>query len=296
MANTDVVKFEKYEIAGIDSELLKQTMQENLGQAEFDALDLDRVKIPSGGATVFEVPTLEGTEASKTIVGVIIKQRLVRAYWKDSLDESGGGTPPDCTSPDNHWGFGVPGDQLRASNRGCADCPMSNFGTAKTGDGAGQACQQRHQMFIAVPGEVLPILVSLPPTSLGNAKKYLGRLSSRVIPFYGVVTSISLTAERSAGGQDYAEAQFSMVERLQPAEVEKIRAYAESMAPILDKVRITDAPSAGADFDSEAFEEADVARAQAPPASDINSDPSGFTAPPAAGADDDVPFGQEPLA
>jgi hypothetical protein len=296
MASTQLVPFERYEIAGIDPQALRQTMEENLGGVDVGALDLDRVKIPSGGATSFEVPTLEGTEAKTEIVGVIIRQRLVRAFWRDSLDESGGGNPPDCTSPDNVWGHGDPGDRLRAESRGCADCPMSDFGTAKGGEGRGQACQQRHQMFIAIPGEVLPILVSLPPTSLGNAKDYLKRLSSRVIPYYGIVTRITLTKERSAGGQDYAEAHFEVAERLEPAEVEKIRSYAESMAPILDNVRITDAPAqqpSAADVEAEAVEDATPVGA---PQTDVPADTGSFKPPaqPAGGAD--VPFAETPEA
>lgn len=291
MPSNELVKFEKYEIAGIDPDLLKHTMEENLGGAEFDALDLDRVKIPSGGGITFEVPTLEGIEPKAKITGVIIKQRLVRAFWKEGLDDSGGGTPPDCTSPDNHWGYGDPGDRLKSEGRGCADCPMSDFGTAKGGEGAGQACQQRHQLFIAIPGEVLPILVSLPPTSLHAIKKYLGRLSSRVIPFYAVTTTISLKKETSGAGQDYAEAVFEFGERLAPEEIEQVRRYAEAMAPILDKVRITETPRGG-DSNGAVDATAEEERAAAPPPPDVDGDASGFvTEPAAAGADaGDVPF------
>ena len=60
-------------------------------------LDLfDLVKSPSGGATVFEVPGLAGTEAAMELSGIILDYTTPRAYW-DTPDPVEG-TPPVCMS------------------------------------------------------------------------------------------------------------------------------------------------------------------------------------------------------
>lgn len=249
MAGTDIVKFEKYTLAQADTGVLNEVLDANLAGQEMGAGDLDRVKIPSGGQTVFEVPTLEGTDAAKTIQGVIVHHSLQRVYWKDSLDETGGGQPPDCQSPDNTWGYGQPGDELRAKGRGCGDCPYSNFGSADDGEGRGQACKQVHLLFVVTKDELLPFVISLPPTSLKPAKSYLWKLSSRLVPFYGVVTEIGLVKDSNQDGTEYAKATFSAVHRLTDEERARIKEYADKLAPVFSATRAFDENAASGDGD-----------------------------------------------
>ena len=82
----------------------------------------------------------------------------------------------------------------------------------------GQACAQKRALFVIAPDSILPAVVSLPPTSLAPFKQYLTALIGKRLPITGVVTKITLRAERNAGGTEYAEAVFSAVGQLSAEE------------------------------------------------------------------------------
>ncbi len=82
-----------------------QVIKTNLAGEKITDRDLDRITLPAGGSRQWEVPTIEGSEYTDTLDGIIIHQTPPRAYWKKDLDEGGGGTPPDCSSPDGERGF-----------------------------------------------------------------------------------------------------------------------------------------------------------------------------------------------
>lgn len=235
----ELVPFEKYEIGQVDPQRLIESLTANLGGQKLSEQDLDIVKMPSGGGLFWEVPDLEETKAEKVLQGVIVHHKLVRAYWKEDIDEGGGGQAPDCFSPDNVWGFGDPGDGLRSQGKGCEDCPMSQFGSAE--EGGGQACKQSHLLFLAKPEDLLPIAVRLAPTSLQNAKKFLLRLSSKAVPYYAVVVNVGLEKATSAGGQDYAKATFSVAKRLSDEEAGKVKAFGDALRPTFERAAAAEA-------------------------------------------------------
>ena len=69
----------------------------------------DRVKIPSGGATMFELPGDEADEPEmvKEFSAVILHHHPVLQYYKEKY--TGGSNPPDCGSFDGVTGEGTPG-------------------------------------------------------------------------------------------------------------------------------------------------------------------------------------------
>lgn len=187
--------------------------------------DLDRVHIPAGGGIAWEIPTLEGEESEKAIEGVIVHHSDARAYWTQSFEESGGGTPPDCASKDGVFGTGEPGGE-------CATCPLAQFGSAD-GDSDAQACKQMKVLYIMRPDSILPMAVALPPTSLKAARKYLLRLASRGIRPHQVLTKISLEKDKSASGISYSKASFEMAGMIEKDDAEKMGAYAATLKPVL---------------------------------------------------------------
>lgn len=243
--STDLVPFEQYELAKADPREVIAAVQANLGGQKITPNDLDVVKMPSGGGLFFEVPDLEETKAEKTLTGVIVHQNLTRAYWKETLDEGGGGQPPDCFSPDSVWGFGDPGDELRSKGKGCDDCPMSEFGSADDGEGRGQACKQSHLLFLVTAGDVLPLVVRLAPTSLNPTKKFLIRLASKAVPYHAVVVQIGLEKATSQDGQDYAKATFSVAKRLGQEEAARVKAFGDALRPVFEQTAAQEA-AAGA--------------------------------------------------
>jgi hypothetical protein len=171
-----------------------------VGATGIQALDLPRIKVPAGGSLMWTIQTLEGEESARTISGVILAWRTGRLYWKKALGEGGGRQPPDCISRDGFEGVGDPGGA-------CAQCPYARFGSASKGKG--QACKQIRQLLLVRPEEVLPCLLSVPPTSLKAASQYFMALLARAIPYWGVITTITLERAKNEDGIDYAKMSFS---------------------------------------------------------------------------------------
>jgi hypothetical protein len=208
------------------SEDISTIIAEAAGPSGIDPqTDLDRVHIPAGGGQVWEIPTLEGSDAAKEIEGVIVHHNQARAYWRQSFEESGGGTPPDCSSRDGYDGIGDPGGD-------CAKCPFAQFGSGNEETNS-QACKQMTIVYMMRPDSILPMAVALPPTSIKPARAYLLRLASRGIRPHEVVTRIKLESAQSGSGIKYSKASFEMAGRVDKKDAEKMGAYAKSLKPVL---------------------------------------------------------------
>lgn len=206
---------------------LQQALAENIGDDQVNEFDIDRVKIPSGGSTTWEVSTLDGEESVKDFSGIIVAWANRRAYWPGKF--SGGNEPPQCSSQDGIIGVGDPGGE-------CDSCPLSQFGSDD--DEIGQACKAMRLLFMLQPHAMLPTVVTLPPTSLKNGRQYFLRLASSGIPHYGVVTHLTLEKSKSQGGFDYGKVTLAAGARLDHAAQEKVKAYRDAMLPALSRVSI----------------------------------------------------------
>jgi hypothetical protein len=195
---------------------------------ELDGLDLsfERVKIPSAGSTVFEVPGEdEEPEAVKEFSAVILFHHPLFAYYKTKY--TGGSNPPDCGSFDGVTGEGDPGGE-------CKHCPLNQFGT---GENNSKACKNRRRIYVLREGEVFPLLLSLPTGSLREFTKYLKRLLSKGRKSNSVVTRFSLKKATSSGGVTYSQASFAIDRTLAPNEhalieqvTGQIKAYSKRVA------------------------------------------------------------------
>lgn len=223
MAKNDnaLVRIEERYPALASEGAVQKALAANLGGEEMSIFDLDRIKVPSGGGVAWEIPTPDGdTTVSKTVEGIIVFTKMGRSYWSKGLDDGGGSTPPDCSSPDGVHGFGNPGGI-------CKTCRFAQFDTAKGGEGKGQACKQQRFLFILREGTHLPTVMVVPPTSLKNMKKYLFQTANRGKFYYAVVTKFELARVKSSGGIDYAEVRPSFVRDLTPEEEAMVEAYAQ---------------------------------------------------------------------
>ena len=229
-------------------------LSEDMGQAmaeEMDGLQLSfpRIKIPSGGGLAFEVPgdDPENPDTEKEIVGVIVDHHPVNAYWADKY--SGANNPPDCASMDGKVGMDQDGNR-----KPCNSCPMNEWGTAE--DGRGKACKNMHRVYILREGEMLPLLLTLPPTSLKNISDYLGlRIVSKGLRSYGVVSKVSLKKAQNAGGINSAQAVFALAGKLAPAQVSAMAEYSQGIRTITrqlaiqaDEYKQTGTSDAGIDY------------------------------------------------
>lgn len=223
--SSELVKINDFAALQISPAELKVALQENLGGQKISAFELDRVKVPAGGGTTWEVPTLEGTEDAKSITGVVIYFKNQNAYWQEKYD--GQNNPPDCISNDGIIGIGNPGGS-------CADCALNQFGS----DGKGKACKNMRTLFILREGDILPLVLTLPPTSLKDARKYFLRLASKGVPYYGVITEFTLEKDKNENSIVYSKVKLSMKGRLDADTVRQLKAFQESLKPALDEVKV----------------------------------------------------------
>jgi len=213
----------EYAIAQMDPQELSEVIQENLGGEKLQPSDLDKIKVPSGGSLSWELPDLsEGSIASKEIEGVIIYKKNFNVYWEKDFAASDGGQAPDCFSNDTMFGEGNPGGA-------CNKCPFNQWGS----DGAGKACKNKASLFILLPGSLLPVVLTLPPTSMKAAKTYFMRLASGGVKYSDAITKMSLEKEKSNGGIDYGRLVFELGEKLDTEAKARIKAYRDGILPVL---------------------------------------------------------------
>jgi hypothetical protein len=197
-----LVKIEaQYPIFGDSSGRQAEIMKRNVGE-EFSPLDLDRIKIPSGGGLSFSVPSIDGDTSMNKIECILLykKDRRNNAFWNEPY--SGENVPPDCSSVDGISGVGIPGGK-------CKDCPKNQFGSDPRG-GKGKACQNRQFIFILLPGDSIPYAMSLPPTSLKAISKYTLGLARKNLMYHDVITEIGLEAIKGGGVPEYSRALFKV--------------------------------------------------------------------------------------
>lgn len=213
------------------SEIMKREFQFPMVSNDEDGLEenieglsmsFDRVKIPSGGGLVFEVPgdDPDNPDMVQELVGVIIDHHPVHTYWKERT-YTGESTPPDCSSNDGITGVGDPGGE-------CKTCPMFKWGSGP--NGVGRACKTQRHIYFLREGDGMPILLTLPPTSIKNFNDYLAkRILTRGRKTYGIITKVILKRTQSRSGITYSEAHFSVVRDLSAEERAQAIAYARNM-------------------------------------------------------------------
>lgn len=218
MANEVAVQkdFNLITISGDMAEAMAEEM-DGLG-----AIPFDRVKIPSGGGLAFEVPGEDEntTDVAKELVGVILYHHPVNAYWEQKFQ--GGNEAPDCSSIDGKEGVVRETGEIK----NCADCPFNKFAE----DGSGKPCKNIHRVYFLREGNPIPIILSLPPTSLKYMRDYIGkRILLKGMRCYDAITKITLQKEKSKGGIDYSRAVFTFVGKLSDTQKEEVKAMAEQL-------------------------------------------------------------------
>lgn len=212
-------------------------LAENLGGETIGVGELDRIKVPSGGGTLWTVQTIDGEQAMRAVEGVIVHATRRRAYFGDRQPKPG--TLPLCSSRD--MATGEPHDDFDAPEGWTGDCdvcPLNEFGSGKRSDGSaskGKACKESRLLFMLREGDALPVIVQVPPGSLKPIKTYLVQLAKAGLPYHAVVTSLSLVKVSGAGVPDFAQIAPRMSGRLDSATCEKVRVFADGMRALLER-------------------------------------------------------------
>lgn len=170
---------------------MMEALASNLDGDDVGVFDLDRITVPPGAGTMWNVPGLDGMEAAKSLRGIIIGIIGRRSYWLLSLDEQSEPSPPDCASDDAKTGRGLYGVGSDLHPTGdCASCPMNQFQEVK-GRTTKPCGEQRLVLFLR-EGTLLPVVIQLSPTSMKEMKKHQLRMAGQGVPYYTAITELEL--------------------------------------------------------------------------------------------------------
>lgn len=202
---------------------------------EMDGLTLDftRVKIPSGGGLMFEIPgdDPDNPDVVKELEGVIVDHHPCNALWLDEF--KGGNTPPDCSSLDGKVGIGKDGKQ-----QACATCKYNQWGSDPRG-GHGKWCKNMRRIYLLQEGALFPLLLTVPPTSLKNTADYVAkRILVKKLRPSEVVTNITLRKATSNDGIVYSQVFFKLVGVLPPDARESMKKLSAGIKPITRKMAL----------------------------------------------------------
>lgn len=223
------------------------SLKEALGLEAFSPYNLPHIAVPRE-STQFTVQTEEGEKYVPELCGVIIESKIIRSYWEK--DYTGTGARPDCESDDGIRGVGTPGGE-------CLNCPFNQYGTDN--GGAGKACREHRVLFVLLDDQMIPSVISLPPTSIKEYQSYLMTLLTRANSAFKVRTSFRLERITTKSGQKIIQVKFRSVQKLSDEDIAAVRAYKEAMAPLISQYRAiedrkVDVPNA---MDAEAVPVAD---------------------------------------
>lgn len=216
--------------------LSPEELKASLGAATPSVSDLDKIKVPSGGGTMWEVLDENGKEVDvKSFEAVILAAQDIRIFYATKY--SGGNEPPDCLSLD--LVHGLVGEDCPPDVTGeCATCPKSKWGTATNDKGEltkGKACQERKQMLLLREHDVIPVFLSVPPSSLKEVQAYISRLVPTGEAYYTVVTEFTLRKEKNDNGIAYSQVVCNNVRPLNDAEFEAVKALRLQWMPAVER-------------------------------------------------------------
>ncbi|KKN79823.1 hypothetical protein LCGC14_0336780 [marine sediment metagenome] len=208
---------------------INAVMKVNFGGDDVKPEDLITIKLPTGGSITWLIPTTEGETSTLVLEGILVHIAMRRAYWKEGNEGF-----PDCRAIDARIGVGDPGGD-------CSACPNAVFGTKINKDGSksgGQACNLRRLLFMVREGDLLPIVIDTPATSLVPVKNWLIAITSRGLFYYQFLTRLELTAAGS-GQEKYAIVKPSCGPLLSPEATEKILNYAKTLQEVFSAVEVS---------------------------------------------------------
>ena len=258
-----------------DLEELKDQM-EDLDQDTGIACRL--IKIPSGGKLAYEVQTGEDetdVDYMKEVEGVIIFTHRLNGYWPGAFGTDDNKVPA-CSSMDGKTAVWTDTGEVRT----CENCPLNQYGSDDNpnGTGKGKACKNVHRVFILREGNPVPLVLSLPPTSLKYMRDYIAkRVILKGFRCWQAVTKITLKKEKNAAGIAYSRAVFTFVGKLSPEKAKEAEAMKDCVKQQYRQLDVE-----GADYNATAGGSQDGPAAP-------KTDEAGFMNIP-DGIDEDLPF------
>jgi hypothetical protein len=220
----EVAGFDTYPALADGVAGLVDTLEDNVGEG-LRFTDLTRITVPTGGGTSFEVvDDLTGERDSvRTIVGALVHWQHSRTWWEAPKpgEPEISHEPPACSSVDGkvpvaggafsdsgyNANLNIPVEVAgKGRIRTCAACPKNEWGSTHKEGRKGKACKQQILMYLLPPGEILPVIVSVSPTSLAIIRNFMVKLSARFQAHHSAfVLEFSLKRIEKSGSEPYSQ-------------------------------------------------------------------------------------------
>lgn len=178
------------------------------------------------------------------VTGVIVETYRCNAWWdpKNKRED----LRPSCSSLNDLTPLP---DSPDVQSANCATCKHNQFGSGVDQNGApagGKACKNMRRMYVLIEGHEFPYLITLSPTSLKSAKKYLTQLSDRGRHIATVVTKVTL-AKMAKGSNVFSVAGFATIKDIDdPETLQNILKIKRQLAGMASKQAIS-----GAEYETE---------------------------------------------
>lgn len=177
-------------------------MEDDVWEEFDDVDDMEGVKprLPQIGiahqAQMFKMP--DDTKVEK-ITGILVDNNPLRAYWKTSFDESGGGDRPDCVANNAiHPNL----DCVDKQSTSCLVCPKGRFSS----NGDKPECQLKRRLHVLIPGSALPHRITLSPKNLEPFSMFMTEeVRGKRLKALGILIEFSLHPEKNKDGIEYSE-------------------------------------------------------------------------------------------
>lgn len=181
--------------------------------------------------------------------GVVVYKQKARGLWKR------GENIPLCSSLDGVTGTADDENKMAL----CAACPHNAWGSGVDEAGnptAGKACKEMRRVFIAQENSELPVVLTLPPTSIKEFDKYISARVSQGIPDTAAETVFRLVPMKSDANFQYAVVQPKLGKRLSPQEMLRFSKMRSTLQVAAAKMAVV-----AEDYSTEAEEGAGAAAA-----------------------------------
>lgn len=213
---------------------LAEIMQELSGM---DNIPYGRVKISAGGANVFQVTEAgddpDNAESEKAIEGVIVMYHKTFGYWPNAYGATDDPSPV-CASTDGELGT----NRQTGETKSCSTCPYNQFGSKA--DGRGKACKNMYRLYIMRRGDVLPIVLTVPPTGIKAFDNYrVKTVMKDRKKLEAILTRITLKSDKNPDNIKYSVPVFETVGALAPDEAKAVSAFAASFRASAQRVAAT---------------------------------------------------------
>ena len=194
---------------GIDLETIVETYGYFVKQRAEDPelkIPIYKVRIPSGAGKMFEIITGDDDFYANVpkFKGVVASFHNCNALFPegDVMNQ-----PPVCSSVDGYEGIELATGEVK----NCSECQHNQWGSSPKG-GRGKACKNMRRLFILAEGSDMPVILTLPPTSIAGWDTYKSAVLGvqRYSP-QEIVTEFSLDTNTNMQGIKYSVVKFKAV-------------------------------------------------------------------------------------